>query len=535
MIFAFLFSCFIQVNLNVMRRIKILLCLLPALAIAVPALAQTQLYSVQINPLSRATLYFKNRPTYETGLSNEKTRIIIDIPGCSVVDSARTKSSSGIIQDVYAMINKNNVQISVSLRDKRGYTTAYLPYSSALMVDVFSWNNITPAEDSYRTGLLGLEDSIYDRAKGDLTRAVMQGNADAAAILGIELLKEGKINSAEKNLAFAEIAKSAIPDLYAALSQIAKIRGNNSKYSLCSGKFHDLTGLQARDIQIADIIEKDTICLEPVAHLKALTDSINSLSPAIGAKDSANAALSKKLLHDDSGKNSTGHTLLPEWVKFLGYGLFAVLLLVLYYYMKWRSSRLELLSRAGAQQAKSGPSRKSPPAGKKTKEAAKSNRMALEAYKKRGAILDTVIKDEPQNAAMPKPPKATKPQAESEQKNRADIEALLQSLRTEAAAKKAKHEQAKEPELPARDETKRKPASAKLEMAMHMAEEQQKIKTAGISRLLSEKEMLSGSETTELAQKLGVEKGTIETKKSLETFASDSKKLADLAEKFKSK
>ena len=181
------------------------------------AFAQVQIQRLEIEPLNRAILYCSEIPkNFKTELSADKQKITLKFENARVLDSAREFHGKGIIQDIYVQSFKNNLEISIILKDKRGYTTIPMPYSRALAVEVFQWDKIDEGEDNYRSGLLAIEDNLIPTAKKYLLKSVSLTNTDAAGILGILNLQSGNIKEAIGDFTIALKSGTKIPDVFAA-------------------------------------------------------------------------------------------------------------------------------------------------------------------------------------------------------------------------------------------------------------------------------------------------------------------------------
>ena len=114
-----------------------------------------------------------------------------------------------------------------------------------------------------------------------------------------------------------------------------------------------------------------------------------------------------------------------------------------------------------------------------------------------------------------------------EEKQKA-IENIIEEIRSEQAEKEANTE-------PTENEPINKPkktVSAKFEIAMNLVEEQRKIKQKNIEKLGKEF-IIETSRLNEIARSLGIEKGSLETRKAIENIEKDPEKMQKLLEKFK--
>ncbi len=77
--------------------------------------------------------------------------------------------------------------------------------------------------------------------------------------------------------------------------------------------------------------------------------------------------------------------------------------------------------------------------------------------------------------------------------------------------------------------------SPKVELALHLQQEQQKLKNKAISELNRQSIPSDQSKLNETAKKLGIEKASLNTKKMLDSIEDDKNHLNQLANKFKIK
>lgn len=152
-------------------------------------------------------------------LSQDKKKITLFLKNTGIAESAKETRGQGAIENVYIQRGEKEAEISILLKEKLGYTAAHLPFSKAITVEVFDWNEVSGPEDHYRSGLLALE-SNNTTALSYFLKAAAGGHADAAAYAGIIFLKQNKAQEAKDNLLKAVEANTGIADAYAALAQI---------------------------------------------------------------------------------------------------------------------------------------------------------------------------------------------------------------------------------------------------------------------------------------------------------------------------
>jgi len=503
------------------------------------AYSQQTLRRLTIEPPSRAYLHFTNYPIkFSSQLADDKRKVIIDVANSLVADTARNRQGSDDISEIYVQFEGKNIKTFISLKEAKGYTAVPLPYSRSVMIDVFNWEKLTPAEDSYRTALLALEDDIISTAKTELLVAARGGIDEAAFFMGLILISEGKINSALKNLEFAEFKQVNIPDLYAALSQLYFIKKDEDKRIKFANKFMELSGVNSVNfLSIPLIIEQDTAITEPIAHLvfkQEASFSNANLDTAINERFSN--------LFSDSVQKSN-QDIIPgiynDVLTLIGGGALVVVLLIILLYLRWRNKQI-LLNKNFESSSKDKTTKKSKPkqspnSAKKTTTPVDS-KDSIEAKKLlvNKAYGTTTNKTDSQKVVFDKSidkaeDKSNTASYKKMEENKKAIESMLQTIRSSKDIENQAESVTKLTEI--KDE-KPKNVSAKIEIAMHLAEEQRRIKQKSIESLDNEI-TFEQEKLAEVAKKLGIEKGSLETKKAISNIEKDAKALEKLKDKFK--
>lgn len=480
-------------------------------------------------PGNRITIYFNQLPTYFSSvLSEDKRKISISILGAGVVDSARYMAGSGIIEDVYIKTIKGNIEISVTLNDQFGYTITELPYSKAFSIDFIKWNDILPAEDNYRLALLSINDKLYEVAEKYLRKAAIAGHPDAAALLGILQLKNGKFSLASENLKFALMNKSTILDAYPALSQILRLYNKNDKADELMRQFKNKSGVVNPGTINISFTEADDI-LEPPTFLDDIDFVLLEDSTASAIDTSNTDSLNNQfanLFSDDSTTKAQNDelmpSLVPDWfVTVLIFGLAFIILLALaigFLYNKWKKRQLKTLSKEENSFDKEFTT------GKKIISSAQISK----AYGTDSKIIDKstddkkVIEKNDKNNDEPKPADKELPIEKSGEDKLFEILSKVENNQfTDTPKYTEKENVAKEMKLP-----------PKLQLAIHLQEEQKRLKDESIDSMSKGKLPTDSKKLAEFAKKLGIEKGSIETKKALENLEADKKKMMKLSQKF---
>jgi hypothetical protein len=510
--------------------------------------AQTIVQRIDVSQPNRAIIYCNEMPKkYTTELTADKKKITIHLNNASVDEKARQISGLGIMENVYVQSTNKNLDIYIILKDKRGFTVAPLPYSQALIVEVFEWNKLSSAEDNYRSGLLGMEDGVNKSARRYLESAVRAGDVNAAVFLGMIQLGEGKTNAAVENFHLALKGKTTINDVYAALSQVLYANNNQDKSKYYAEIFQKKTGLKTFPVINIPKNQDEITPSEPVALMELLNDPILNdsslnLTDTTG-KIKSNDSLAKSGQFDNLFKNSkdsasaakegydkTIPSLVPEWFSkilvFIGIFVILMTIIIAYAYMKWRKTQAEKI----IQKSTFGNDLRRA-SDRITPKPVQSE--AIKAYKKSGAILDKTIGNETTK-------EETKPIENLKDKNiktddttqdKLDQDKLFAILSKVSENKVVETDDNRNIII----EEKPKPVSAKLELAMHLREEQRKVKEQSIESLKTTKIPTDIKKLGEVAKSLGIEKGSIETRKALERFESDKNQLSEIEKKFQVK
>lgn len=542
-------------NMN-FKNLHIIILFVSSLAFPLSAAGQIKAARVSIAPLNRATIYFSKLPDkFTSSLSEDKRKINIKAINSGVEETARVTRGEGVIDEVYIQTIDANLDISISLKDKRGYTVAPLPYSNALMVEAFVWERLSPAEDNYRNALLALESGVARTAIRYFTKSSKLGNDQAAAMLAIQLLKTGDVNLAYEYALMAVRANTNIADSYACLAQIYKMRSDMEKSKQYAGIFFQMTGLKSfPELSVGTVEFVDSIPSGPVSLLKMMNDPFygdstffndtSSIADTAGfAKDTLISEIPDSLSRTAESKTDD----MPEWFKYLI--IFAVVtviglgLIVAMLYLKWRNSQMKSLKKAKPK-SKEKTKTQQP---EKQQSSLPSASLAAKAYTKQQQSATTTINTDvkltqsterslKEREKLPEELTAEDPAIKKEEQQ--ELERILSKFRKQAEIDLNKEEEQKKTRFEETEnfQTTQKPAlPAKVELALHLAQEQQKLKRKNIENLDKEKLPTDVNKLADVAKKLGIEKSSLETKKSLEKMQSDKQSLNKLFEKFSSK
>ncbi len=532
-----------------MKRIIYLLLSISAFSLKLTA---TELISAKIQPLNRLYIEFSDLDVnIKSSLSDDKKKITLTLDTLSANKLNDTAlKSEGIIKQV--KINQN--LIDIDLTDARGYTIAKLPYSKNVVIEVFDWNKLTDAEEAYRMSLLALEDEITDVAKPDMLKAVQGKITDAGTFLGLILLQEGKVNSAQKNLEFAELSGTELPDTYAALAQIYTIKNDSLKAKHYEKIYKEKTSAEILpSINIKNIVEKDAKCSEPVEHLDKFL--ANQKKDTVKTKDTEDTTKFKNILAQDTTKtNDTTQIANNDNYKTIAkYSIAVVIafaLLLLYFYLKWRQKQLESAKKNQQQQ---NVVTKTETKTKNINNNAEKPKNKAEKKKKEnfGQIIDKTLEEElPNNqkrdnskkneTELPLAQESSKnntPKVDVEQKEarKAEAPTLKVPDTPEERTQKANEllslmqQNIQKKEIQKEKEHKQLPT---IELASRLADEQKKIKEQQLSDL-SETLELDENKINAISKKIGIEKSGIETKKNLSKIEDNAEEIEKLSKKFR--
>lgn len=455
---------------------------------------------INVQPLNRAIIYFDVLPdSYSSKLSDDKRTIYIELPKIEVVDSCRQIVSGGIIKSVQVQTLKDKALITLMLKERRGYNAVILPYSKAIMVEVFNWNELTQADDKFRTSLLAYEDGIFPEALNDLLNVAKLKHANASVFAGMILLKNGQIQSAINLLKTASELNSDINDRYGALYHAYMIQDNRIEAEKYLDEFKKNSGVVAPgiwEINLSTAVDSSLI---------ALTDSLRySFTASVANLDTLNSEI--ELLGEvtvDTLTTSQSYefsiqSYLFEIIVLISIAIFVSLL---YFYLKWRNTRQKAIS--------------------KQKSDAFAESLKTAEVKVKPSKLTDLYK---QNEQI-KPEKATSIKNEE---NKEIIKGVEQILKDAEDKKLQKTKVDK-------DKTSQNPkhkGNPKVELAMHLIEEQRKIKSSVLSNIKADEMPNDPEKLNEYAKKLGIERGGLETKQAIERLISDEDYFKTISKKF---
>ncbi len=497
-----------------MRYLIVSAILLLTISFASPA--QNQLIRIKANDSNRVLLYFSNQLiSYKSELSEDKRKVIIKIPRCIPAEDARKAFGKGSIQDVYVLQADANTEVNIILKDKLGYTANFLPYSKALIIEVFRWSDLKTADDHYRSGLLALESGLEDVAVKNLVAALSLGNYQASAYLGLIYLQKGHINKAAEYLRIAAVRNINIDDVYAAISQILKMQSNFDKAIQFADIFKNRSGLDHyldlpiemvdsavnnTDLQLLQSNYFDDILMIESNADTSMNDTLNRQFAKLFEENSLN-----------SNQSEVTTELIPSWVTILIVGIFAsalvlvIILAILYY--RWRKK----------QKAK----------GVNNEAKSKFENYLQKSYHSSEVLSSKAVSAYKQQEESVIGNHETKISEKPDQ----SITSLQNKLFDTLDKLSESHEKIDASATEPTSVTK----SPKVELALHLQKEQQKLKQRNLEALNRIELPADVKKITEFAKKLGIERGSVEVKKALDDILSNKDYMTKLSEKFKSK
>ncbi|MGE5479727.1 MAG: hypothetical protein ACM3U1_04775 [Chloroflexota bacterium] len=511
---------------NHLKYVLTLAALLPQIAFAAASLVR-----VDIAQPSRAYFYFNQQiPKHSTKLTEDKKNVKLTFLAGQIADSARSKRGDGVISNVYAQLLKKRIECDVILKAPMGYSTLSLPWSRAVVLDVFEWNKLSESDDAYRTALLALEEDLPEAAKPDLLKAASGGSAEAAFVLATLALMEGKANSALEALKYAERGGVSFPDLAAAKAQAYQLLGQPDSASRYSGLFISMSrGLPFLPIATAPLSERPgeiSIPTNAWAAISAPADSATAKKP-----DTSAATQFPGLFADTAAPAVERYEApslfdrFPLWLQATLALSLTTFLLILWRYFKWRNAQLAIKI---AENKKLNDIRiKEERAG-----AAEGNRKAVEAYKNKGKIIDKAIKEE---AGLKKTAASAGAIERSELENLIRLYGGGAGLAGGGTAPKKQVDDAPQKAGAGMPSATPERINPKTELAQRLALEQQKLKNRKLTELA--KSDLPGDENKRrnMAKEMGLELSSVEIKNALDKISDDKDRLAKLAQKFKNK
>ncbi len=512
----------------------IIICIL-FFTVSTSLLSQAIARKAEIKPLNRAVIYFSSIPEYTYEQSADKRKITIKTPLLKIEEDAKNVSGSGIIEGVYLNNSGNEGRVSIVLKEPRGFTITSRPYSNSLVAEVFKWDALEKADDNYRLGQLALYDSLYEDSEKMFRDAALAFHPDASVEYALLKLRTGNIDFAEELLtAVADDAKN--DDAWAALAQISQLKSDTENFIKYDSLFRVRTGLKEYSMMLIDYSKLDSGLSTQFANLIAKF-SVDTKPDTVRTVDSlAESEEFGNLFANDTSKEvvseyeSISSTLINYAIIFLA-GLF---ILVIYLYVKWRNEQINQKNKP------------SPAFAKRLEEAKIAEKLAAQQrsmlVNEKKKSKDEEEREKYMNLAKTgaaNKPKTEEKKGDQKEKKADDENDEIQSEKDKRYAEfgkmieRIKQEKIEEIDLTNEEEEPGiESHPAKLEMAMNLAEEQKRLKEKSLRNLAESRIKAEPGKLSEIAKKLGIEKGSVEVKSKMDEIDNDSGKLSKLAEKF---
>lgn len=289
---------------------------------------------------------FNERVNYNSKLSEDKKNLFITIKNASNKSNIINKKvKTDLLKEIFIKSDKNNLLLNIIFNSSSGYNIYQLPYSNSIIIDVFDWSKINDKEDKYRSGLFAYESSLYSQSIKLFNESKFDF-IEAQSLLGIVYLLEDSLHLSYPNLLQAARKESSIPDVYAALSQIYREKGNNTKANYYENKFFsklsitdssydypkllfDKSKLESLDTE--EIIDSSDVLIDSQIE----NDRFSHLFDSSGAKETSNDNLKKELENEDAFLN------LKDFFIYILIVLLLLCLFIISIYLKWRKKRID--------------------------------------------------------------------------------------------------------------------------------------------------------------------------------------------------
>lgn len=495
-----------------------------------------ELINIKISPLNRAYLFFNEIPNYQAELNDIKDRIIIDLSGTEI-EKVRQLNSTGLIKSITPIRKDGNTQIIIEFSSKdKGFTLAPLPYSKSLIIDVFDWNRLSESETKFRQAIFAYEAGL-ETTEEELRKAIDAGSSHAKAFLAFHQLKNGELEKAQSYIFEANRDSVKIPDLWAAISEILKIKEKEDlrmDYLQRFKKFTDLSSFPS----LALSYESENIVIPDYFYKKE--QEITKEPSATQSK--------KELVKNDSTQKTEQKSFFekfgidPLYMIFVGIAAIILLGFLYWTYTKWKKEQINKIKEISkikfeeeVRQAREKNEAKAEELRRKREEQAKKNStkrkgsQKQDIFSKKYGGSKNKTKDDIPNLKQ----KKLKPVKNvEEEKKQSDIEKFLESyIPAKKEIEKDKDKKISDDEF-LDDLEDKKSNSPGTDLALKLAGEKHKKKQEQLMKLAKEKLNSGDSDIEKTAKDMGLEKGSLETKNSLNKLSEDEKRLKKLNDKF---
>lgn len=452
-----------------------------------------------INPLNRLTIFFDELPKdITTSLNSEKTIISIIVYDASSKINVDSCVSDGIIRKAEIKKFSNHLEINIYLKSPRGYTISPLEFSRALMVEIFDWKSLNPAEDNYRMGQLALLDNLTV-ARKYFELAFNDNIANAGFFLGYLYLKANFPEKANQILTKAENLGCNIPDIFAALAQTNYLLDDKINYERYKAKFlSEQRNTNFKFIEIAPQL-KDSI-------FKELTETFEERvaeSPAETNKKIDTPQISKPIIisENKSQEDAERYSILEKILIFLIVSIILVTILLVSLYFKWKKEKKLLAIKKKFENELIRQRQRTIP-----------TQIAAQTYKK----TEEITKSKPEDSSKVK-----------EQILNPEIKILAEQI-----IDSKKNEMQKENIEKEKTKPKKTNYPPRVEMAIQIQKEQAELIKRKIENLEPSEIPTDTDKLFELAKNLGITKTSLLAKKNIEALEKNKELFKNLYQKF---
>lgn len=482
----------------------------------VPSFAQkTSLIEISVPNDRTLLLQFDGKINWSANLDSTKTNVTIEVPNCFISNTVNSLSNVGIFTSIQTKVLKNSILIDIFVNQRIGYTTYFNPISNELNVFIVNWGALSIGEDYFHTGLLAFEENLDSIGLDYMHKALKEGYYDAANIISLQEFATGKVNRALKYSDIGEYSPGNFPHVLAIKSLMLRMRGDTIIAKQLADKYFELTKKELPTLFVPkNRLQSDTLTLAEVKFVDSLSHLLqNSQMQSIEEYTQFNNLFDTTKAKDSLTK--TSHSLIdifPLWVQVLISIVFAGLMLLLYFYFRWRS----LQTKAKISKARN--------------QSIKTARDATKVPKKNIAPQKAAEKYQAnENKEVPNVKQPSEQSPFSEKSIAIDQEKA--KLMTEAINNIVAQKQSENTEIiQPKKSQKSSSANAKIELAMNLINEQKKIKEAKLKNIPAEL-LNKADKVKEIASKMGLEENTIEMKKAMENARKDKSIIDKLSSK----
>jgi hypothetical protein len=483
-----------------MKKTKKIIFFLFTFAILFQNLKGESTYNKMIvSPLNRLTIYFTDLPKeISSYLNSSKTIISVIINDAVSKVNKDSIVGEGIISKAILEKFSNHINIDIYLKSPRGYTITPLEFSNSLMIEVFDWSSLSPAEDNYRMGQLALTNNLA-AARKFFELAFSENIANAGFYLGYLYLKANLPDKASQILLKAENLGCNIPDIYSAIAQSYYLLNDKPNFEKYKSKF--LQNSNIANFKFINIIPelKDSI-------FKEVPEIFDENNPKASADTNRTLDTAKKvqpiiISETKSEPNQGKYSLIEKVLIFFFTSILLVTVLLISLYLKWKKEKriLEIKKKFEDELLKQK--------GMKLPQ-----HFASQVYQKTEEFSKGDSKQD-----------ETKKTSDLNPEIKALAEQIIGEKRSEI--QKENEEKAQTPPIP-------KKYPPRVEIALQIQKEQAELIKKKIEKIESVSVSANSEKLEELAKKLGINKTSILAKKNIEAIEKNKEIYKNLYDKF---